>query len=410
MNPVISITSADSVTVFVAGKPFTVASDNPRYDELKAAISAGDLDLVDGIVNASTRLTKVLGVYGDVAVFAGHVTFQGRPVKTSLVERLLKMVNQGRDPEPYARFLDRVMRNPTKDAISMLFDWVEKADLPILPDGRFLAYRYVRMDYLDGHTGTMDNTPGRMVRMPREACDENHQNTCSRGLHFCNHTYLKSMSGYRCMIMAEDPSDVVSFPQDGGGSKGRTEKHEVLFEISMEDARNGIFFEGEDKLVFDFDRVEHYQRAQLRFLGNEGTNTSGYFDAYDAGYRVVWREAREDEAAYASDSGMWDTVKPDGTVISGYTTRLGAWECAVEDNDATNPVVGDDAEVAAMDDDATETFSGRLDKLETALGLALLPHTTFSDRLDRIEEELGLDDHTPPQIDRLTRAERAAGL
>lgn len=397
MNPVISITSADSVTVFVAGKPFTVASDNPRYDDLKAAISAGDLDLVDGIVNASTRLTKVLGVYGDVAVFAGHVTFQGRPVKTSLVERLLKMVNQGRDPEPYARFLDRVMRNPTKDAISMLFDWVEKADLPILPDGRFLAYRYVNQDYRDAHTRTMDNTPGRVIRMPREACDENHQNTCSRGLHFCNHTYLKSMSGYRCLIMAEDPSDVVSFPQDGGGSKGRTEKHEALFEISMDDARNGIFFEGEDKLVFDFDRVEHYQRAQLRFLVDEGEDASRFFNAYDAGWRVVFDE----------ENDRWEIREPDGSLFDDASTRQAAWEDAVT---MTPDAPVDEAdEVAAMDDDATETFSGRLDKLEYHLDIEDRA-SSFSDRLDRIEEELGLTDHTPPQIDRLTRAERAAGL
>ena len=400
MNPVISITSADSVTVFVAGKPFTVASDNPRYDELKAAISAGDLDLVDGIVNASTRLTKVLGVYGDVAVFAGHVTFQGRPVKTSLVERLLKMVNQGRDPEPYARFLDRVMRNPTKDAISMLFDWVEKADLPILPDGRFLAYRYVNMAYLDAHTRTMDNTPGRVIRMPREACDENHQNTCSRGLHFCNHTYLKSMSGYRCLIMAEDPADVVSFPQDGGGSKGRTEKHEALFEISMDDAREGIFFEGEDKLVFGFDRVEHYQRLQLVFLAAEGEDASEFLAAYDAGYRVTWRETEDD----------WVVTFPDGS-IEQYSTRQVAWDRAVEDN-VSQPAPSEEAEVAAMDDDATETFSGRLSAIENQLAISLIygNEGTFSERLDRIEFELGLTDHTPPQIDRLTRAEQAAGL
>lgn len=395
MNPVISITSADSVTVFVAGKPFTVASDNPRYDELKAAISAGDLDLVDGIVNASTRLTKVLGVYGDVAVFAGHVTFQGRPVKTSLVERLLKMVNQGRDPEPYARFLDRVMRNPTKDAISMLFDWVEKADLPILPDGRFLAYRYVNMAYLDAHTRSMDNTPGRIIRMPREACDENHQNTCSRGLHFCNHTYLKSMSGYRCLIMAEDPADVVSFPQDGGGSKGRTEKHEALFEISMDDAREGIFFEGEDKLVFGFDRVEHYQRAQLMFLAAEGEDASRFFNAYDAGYRVTWREGEDD----------WIVTFPDSSVEQ-YSTRLQAWTRAVADYEASTPMADEDTT-----DDTTETFRGRLDKLEAALHIDDVQDTcSFSERLDRIELELGLTDHSPPQIDRLTRAEQAAGL
>lgn len=393
-NPVISIVSADSVTVFVAGRPFTVPSDNPRYEELKAAIANGDYDQVDGIVNASDRLTKALGNYGDVTVFAGRVTFQGRRVDNYLVDRILQMVNRGRDPEPYALFLDRVMRNPTRDAIDMLFQWVERAELPILPDGRFLAYRYVNMDYLDAHTKTMDNSPGRIVRMPRAECDTNYNNTCSRGLHFCNHKYLRSMSGYRCLIMAEDPADVVSFPQDGGGSKGRTEKHEVLFEISMQEAQEGVFFEGEDQLVFSYDRVALYQREGIKFAFPDGENIGGALAAWDAGWRVLWADREGDQ---------WDLIDPTGTVYGVYATRLMALSAMRDVFDAlgiTTPVVSDETAVS---------FTDRIMRLERALGI-ISDHEELTKRLDEIEFELGLTDSAPPQIDRLQRAEAAAGL
>lgn len=405
-KPVISIVSDESVTVFYGGRPFVLEAEHPRFKDLVEAIGAQDHDRVDAIVNASDRLSKVLGQYGDVTVFAGQVTFQGRPIHNVVVERVLALVAKGRDPEPYALFLDRVMRNPTREAADMLLTWVERAKLPILPDGRFLAYRYVRMDYLDGHTATMDNSPGRIIAMPRSSCDTNYQNTCSRGLHFCNHAYLSSMSGYRCLIMAEDPSDVVSFPQDGGGSKGRTEKHEALFEISMTEASAGIFFENEDEHIFGWDRVQHYKREQLKFLDGD---TEALFDAYDAGWRVCWIE----------DGDKWGVYDPAGLEAAVMDTRadayrtMGALFYEADDEDftvtfevtasATNAVTSTTNAATSAD------MASRLTALEATLNI-IGASGTITDRLDRIEAEIGLPQGSPPHLDRLARAEQVVGL
>lgn len=313
---------------------------------------------------------------------------------------------KGRDPQPYGLFLDRVMRNPTREAADMLLTWVERAKLPILPDGRFLAYRYVRMDYMDGYTRTMDNSPGRIIAMPREACDTDYNNTCSRGLHFCNHTYLSGMGGYRCLIMAECPSDVVSFPQDGGGSKGRTEKHEALFEISMEEARQGIFFENEDEHIFGWDRVQHYKREQLKFITSDAEQTQALFDAYDAGWRVCWIE----------DGDKWGVYDPAGLEAQVCDTREAAHTAMVErfeevdaSEDGTCAVtIG----VTSTYINSTTSFTdmaSRLTALETTLNI-IGASGTITDRLDRIEAEIGLPQGSPPHLDRLARAEQVVGL
>lgn len=414
-KPVISIVSDESVTVFYGGRPFVLEAEHPRFKDLVEAIGAQDHDRVDAIVNASDRLSKVLGQYGDVTVFAGQVTFQGRPIHNVVVERVLALVAKGRDPEPYALFLDRVMRNPTREAADMLLTWVERAKLPILPDGRFLAYRYVRMDYLDGHTATMDNSPGRIIAMPRSSCDTNYQNTCSRGLHFCNHAYLRSMSGYRCLIMAEDPSDVVSFPQDGGGSKGRTEKHEALFEISMSEASAGIFFKNEDEHIFGWDRVQHYKREQLKFITSDADQTQALFDAHDAGWRVCWIE----------DGDKWGVYDPAGLEAQVCDTREAAHTAMVErfeeaDEDftvtfeviasATNAVTSATNAVTSTTNVATSAdMASRLTALEATLNI-IGASGTITDRLDRIETEIGLPQGSPPHLDRLARAEQVVGL
>lgn len=94
-KPVISIVSDESVTVFYGGRPFVLEAEHPRFKDLVEAVGAQDHDRVDAIVNASDRLSKVLGQYGDVAVYAGQVTFQGRPILNSVVERIPGPGGQG---------------------------------------------------------------------------------------------------------------------------------------------------------------------------------------------------------------------------------------------------------------------------------------------------------------------------
>lgn len=249
-SKIFSIISEESITVLIGGKPFVVAFDHPTYDELKAAIAATDVESVERIVLQSDRLTKVLGTFGDVQVFAGHVTFQGRPIEGYLVQRLLEVVNKGINPESHARFLDRAMRNPDKTAAQDLFGWLERTRQPIAPDGRFIAWKVVNPSYMDKHTGTMNNAPGSKPWMPRDKCDPNRHNHCSRGLHFCGPSYIKGFhsNGDHVMAVLVDPANVTSFPQDDT-AKGRACEYEILFEVERADADS--FYQGNDQIVFD---------------------------------------------------------------------------------------------------------------------------------------------------------------
>jgi hypothetical protein len=108
---------------------------------------------------------------------------------------------------------------------------LEKNSLPITPDGCFLAYKRVRENYMDCHTGTMDNSVGRVVEMERNMVDDNRNNTCSSGLHFCSHSYLSSFGGERTVIVKIDPADVVSIPSDYNDAKGRACRYTVIGEV-----------------------------------------------------------------------------------------------------------------------------------------------------------------------------------
>jgi len=120
--------------------------------------------------------------------------------------------------------------------VDELYGFLEKNNLPITPDGHFLAYKKVRNDFLDIHSGTMDNSPGTVVEMERFKVDDNKDQTCSTGLHFCGMSYLGHFgSGSdRTVIVKIDPADVVSIPSDYNGAKGRACRYEVIGELNVD--------------------------------------------------------------------------------------------------------------------------------------------------------------------------------
>ena len=131
-------------------------------------------------------------------------------------------------------FMDNLYQNPSKRAVDELYGFLEKGNLPITPDGHFLAYKKVREDYKDCHSGTMDNSIGQVVEMERYNVDDNKDNTCSTGLHFCSKDYLNSFGGARTVIVKINPRDVVSIPSDYNQTKGRACRYEVVGEIDAD--------------------------------------------------------------------------------------------------------------------------------------------------------------------------------
>lgn len=73
--------------------------------------------------------------------------------------------------------------------------------------------------YTDGYTKTFTIRIGEAITMPREDCDPNHNNTCSRGLHVAGKSWLsRNYFGDTGLRVLVNPSDVVAVPpQDNYG-------------------------------------------------------------------------------------------------------------------------------------------------------------------------------------------------
>lgn len=224
----------NNVVVVVDNKPHTISRSHLNYALVINAIKNNDWETVKQIVDPVEAIVHYSK--GNIEVQNRKLFWKGVEFNGTLANRMIQMLTDGFDIEPLANFMENLMQNPSKRAVDELYGFLEASELPITPDGHFLAYKKVRSDFLDIHSGTMDNSPGKIVEMERNQVDDNKEVTCSTGLHFCAREYLDHFGRYdsRIVIVKINPRDVVSIPVDYNNAKGRACRYEVISELKVE--------------------------------------------------------------------------------------------------------------------------------------------------------------------------------
>jgi len=228
------IDTAESVTVFIDNRSHTVRKTESNYPAVANAIA---LDNEQALRVALGTATAVVAYsQGRVEIVDEEVLLDGQPLHNAIARKILELMKGGKKFEYLTNFLERVSLNPSEVAREELYLFLEHGNIPITPDGYFLAYRKVDDNYMSYHAnpdGTHNrNKVGDVCTYDRELVDPVRNNTCSTGLHFCSFSYLRSYYGGagRVMIVRIDPADVVTIPSDYSNSKGRCCKYTVVAE------------------------------------------------------------------------------------------------------------------------------------------------------------------------------------
>lgn len=225
------IVQGDNIVVVINNQPHTISRTHITYNKVLDAIKAGDWETVKDVIEPK----KVVINYGagNVEVQGDELFWKGRPMHNALTTRMIAMLQDGFPVEPLVLFMENLMTNPSHRAVNELYGFLENNNLPITPDGHFLAYKKVREDFTDVHSGTFNNSVGMICEMERNQVDDDKDHTCSTGLHFCSQEYLNHFGGEHTMILKINPRDVVSIPSDYHNSKGRCARYEVIGELGV---------------------------------------------------------------------------------------------------------------------------------------------------------------------------------
>jgi len=236
MSNIVHILTEQALTVFAPSGVLTCHAGDDRFEAAVACVRDDDIDALEVLLKPLAQVREYLSTNGRVEITGNEVLFDGVAVESYVANRILTHFREGNPVEPLINFMTNLQANPSYKARQELLGFLEYGDLPITPDGHFLAYKKVGRgdDYMDCFSGKIDNSIGQVVSMARHDVQDNSNITCSAGLHFCSIEYCRSFGGSHLMVLKINPADVVSIPTDYNNTKGRCCRYEVVGELDQE--------------------------------------------------------------------------------------------------------------------------------------------------------------------------------
>jgi hypothetical protein len=220
------------LTVVVDGKQHTILASNPLFASAVSAFQIKDLDALMLALDPSRKFLNLYAKYEQIEVKDGSVFVDGETISSVVADRIINFLADGIDCLPIFKFITRLQLNPSKRAVDELYTFLEHKHLPLTETGTFLAYKAVRNDFTDKHTGKFFNGVGEVLSMPRNKVDDDKNVGCSYGFHAGTLEYASNFAcGSDKLVLVEiDPADVVSIPTDCEFQKLRTCRYKVVAE------------------------------------------------------------------------------------------------------------------------------------------------------------------------------------
>ena len=241
----------NSLTVSFDGHLETIKQGDIRYAGVLKAIQEDRLDEIPKLLNPASAFEGEDFEYVD-----GVIYIDGKKIPDIITDRVIRFADQNLPFKPLVKFAEKLMKNPSFNSRQMLYKFLEHNGHPITKDGNFIAYKKVRTDFKDCHTGRMDNSVGTIVSMPREEVDDNPENTCSSGLHVAAYQYAQNFSTGHMVEVEIDPKDVVAVPNDYNGEKMRVCRYRVV--KVCESKLDEELYTGEESIIGVGDLVKVY--------------------------------------------------------------------------------------------------------------------------------------------------------
>lgn len=220
----------ETITVILDGRPHTVRTGERNFKEVREAILDEAWEELPRMLVAGVKVEE--WAKGDFRYDKGthSLFYRDMKVDEAIAKRAVTMADTGGDPAFLLRFWERLQQNPSMRSVEQLYRFLEHKGIPIDTEGYFLAYKSVRRDYKDVHSGQFDNSPGKVLEMPRNQISDDPRKACHVGFHVGALGYANSFGpgDRRIIIVRVDPADVVCVPYDHSDQKMRVCKYEVV--------------------------------------------------------------------------------------------------------------------------------------------------------------------------------------
>jgi hypothetical protein len=293
----------NTITCVIDGAVHTVQRSNAQATTILEGLARGASarDLVDMFDQA--KAVKHF-MHGHVEISGNTITYKGELVHNTVSDRILQFMREGGPYQSLVNFLERLLANPSNRSVEQLYPFLEQGNMPITPAGTFLAYKAVRNDWTDKHSGRISNRIGQVVKMNRNKVDDDPKSACSCGLHVGAMEYVEwfgcgvgTPGGDRVVIVEVDPANVVSVPYDSSMQKVRCCEYRVVQEfeglLKSSYVRNADRPYAPDDEVEDADDITSSAWDEGYGEGRGEGYDEGHGEGYDEGFSAGIASARD---------------------------------------------------------------------------------------------------------------------
>ncbi len=229
--------SENSISVILDGKPYIVGNTHPKFKECEKAVKSNDASLFMKLYGSTTLVKPENGFEVTESILVGHdkVTYKGQEIHNTVCTRIVEMQRAGHDTKPLCKFLEKLLKNPSKWCVDALYKFLESKGLPITEDGNVLGYKCVTSNWYDKYSGKILNTIGSKHEVARNTVDDDRSRECSYGFHIGDLEYSGPNGSYfsagnHIVICEFSPEDVVAVPEEAAAHKIRVCKYKVVSE------------------------------------------------------------------------------------------------------------------------------------------------------------------------------------
>jgi hypothetical protein len=279
------ILTDNSLTVVIDGKAQTMANTHPAFLQAQEALKAEDYEKLQNLFDVSKAVGEYLDQDANIEVKDGAVYYEGEIIHNLVVDKILDFMRQNLPYQPLVKFLGKLLENPSHRAVDELYTFLEHKNMPLTPEGNFLAYKGVNSDFTDKWSGKFDNSVGNVLKMRRSGVCDDARHGCSSGFHAGTYEYAKGYAsgGGHLLVVEINPADVVSVPYDCECQKLRTSEYKVV-----------AVYETIEAPPLDEALYDCYDDEEADEVGRDEYN-EGWFAGYNKAKQDIIEQLGDDE-------------------------------------------------------------------------------------------------------------------
>lgn len=239
--------SESTITVYHQGQAYNADSSHPLWDAILTRSIADDPTVVE-CFDIMMAIGKRTVLSERVSYAGGKLFLDDDEVTGPLVDFIVRLYGENGDIEPFVKLLEGIVQNPSKNSRNMLYDYIKREKVTILPDGHLVLYKSVYRRtasdaqyestsagpaFINGaphKDGRVPQSLGDVITMPRTDVTDDPNTACHTGLHVGAWGYVGTFQGNVKLEVHVHPRDVVNVPYHD--RKLRVCKYRIIREVT----------------------------------------------------------------------------------------------------------------------------------------------------------------------------------